>query len=233
MSIEVFPVVHVTNEAQAREQASSALDTGADGLYLVGGGQIAAPELLRVSGLVMKDNPDQFVGVNCLDLRSSKDVFTLINEKHNSNDNWPVPSGVWVDDASIDAWETSKLRSENPHLTRISYLGGVAFKYTAIKVTSIAGAVEEAYRLSPYVDVVTTSGLGTGKPPSVEKVSMMKRIIRPQRLAIASGIGIHNIDKYRKFVDQVLVGSSIKVQPYSDKIDMNKLQRLVDYAHSK
>ena len=112
------------------------------------------------------------------------------------------------------------------------YFGGVAFKYQKpvndlIKATKIA---------CKYLDVITTSGTGTGIAAEPKKITTMAKIIKKKNktLAIASGITIDNIKNY-KYVKYFLVATGISkdfftfnsslVKELSDKInELNQLK---------
>jgi predicted TIM-barrel enzyme len=59
------------------------------------------------------------------------------------------------------------------------------------------------------MDVVTTSGDGTGIAADIKKVSDMKSYIKDTPLGIASGITIENVDQYLPYVDAFLVATGI------------------------
>ena len=75
------------------------------------------------------------------------------------------------------------------------------------------------------MDVVTTSGERTGKPPEVTKISDMKNAIGNTPLGIASGISIDNISDYIPIADCFLVASSM-LQPGTDNFDRGKVRDL-------
>lgn len=79
------------------------------------------------------------------------------------------------------------LRAVNPLAAAVTYYGGVSFKYTAGYTDDPDIAAESARALNPFVDVVTTSGPGTGKAAPVSKLVAMKHAIGSQRLGLASG----------------------------------------------
>ena len=86
------------------------------------------------------------------------------------------------------------------------YFGGVAFKYQK-RVNNILLATKIACR---YMDVITTSGNGTGVSAEPEKINLMSPIVQKynKKLGIASGITINNIEDY-KSVNYYLVATGI------------------------
>jgi len=57
------------------------------------------------------------------------------------------------------------------------YFGGVAFKYQE-DVTDLA---KVAVAAMPFLDVITTSGVGTGIAPNLEKIKHMKNAVEITR----------------------------------------------------
>lgn len=92
-----------------------------------------------------------------------------------------------------------------------------------------------AARLANYfVDVVCTSGSGTGHAPSAEKIATMKKAIVSQQgsaLAIASGVDENNVlSLLEAGADCILVASS--VSKTFDTLDPEKLARLTALVHN-
>lgn len=232
MSIEVFPVVHVQSEQQAVEQTDIALSAGADGVYLIDHGSGVRGGLLTAYNAVAEAQPDAFIGLNFLNLGSGFKSYRYLRDSFDSAEINRLPNGVWVDNAEYDRAELKELRASDERLQTISYLGGTAFKYTSGFTEDPAKAAKAATEMAPYVDVVTTSGAGTGTPPTPEKIHAMKQAIGEQPLAVASGIDIDNISQFKGRIDQVLVASSVETVPYSGVFDKDKLQAFIDSAHS-
>lgn len=230
MATEIYPVVHINDARQAREQAGVALEHGADGIYLIDHGTRTTDLLFKALNHTGLEYPESYIGINILCLRNAFDAFHLIERAVESETLNDYPDGLWVDDAHARSGETLALRSSNPELQNIRYLGGVAFKYTPRYTAEPAQAAEEAVRMSPYVDVVTTSGEETGIPPSAGKIKAMKEAIGNRPLAVASGVSIDNLADYEGLIDQLLVATSIETWPGSGVFDESKLHDLVQMA---
>ena len=226
MAVEVYPVVHINDREQAAEQAGQVLEIGADGIYLIDHHSPTSELLLDTYRVVKRDSPTAFVGVNFLCCQTALESFhELLTSELLS-----LPDGLWVDNAADRAAETLQLRDRHPILQPIQYLGGIAFKYTGYFTDDPAAAAQEARRLAPFVDVVTTSGAGTGKPANPAKIAAMKEAIGDQTLALASGVDADNIGSYQD-ADQVLVSTSIETYPQSGIFDLTELRRLLDQAY--
>lgn len=204
----ILPVIHVTSSRQALRNALIARDAGADGIFLINH-DIPWKELLLIHRLVMAEHTGWWVGINCLDL-APEDVFRHIDER---------VAGVWVDNAMIDErvekQELAEMvldarrRSAWPGL----YFGGVSFKYQR-PVDDLSSAVRKAI---PYMDVVTTSGPGTGLEASPDKIAVMKDTLGKYPLAIASGITPENIVNYLNNADCFLVATGIS----KDRVELD------------
>ena len=230
MATEVFPVVHVSDSQQAVEQTGVALQAGADGVYLIDHGSGSESGLVEVFNDVDAAHPDSFIGLNFLQFSSGLETFLFLNQAKLNGKLSRLPDGVWVDNALPNRQELADLRKQDENLKAIRYLGGAAFKYTREYTDDPSEAAEAAVDMSQYVDVVTTSGPGTGKAPSPEKIESMKKAIVPQKLAVASGIDTDNVKDYAGNVDEILVASSIETHPYSGVFDVEKLEQFVKAA---
>jgi len=156
----VLPVVHVETCSQAVRNIEIACTAGSDGVFLINH-VISHPELLDIAKAVGREFGSFWIGVNCLDL-APQAVFQHLDAGI---------GGVWVDNASID--ERTAAQPDTEHIRQVRaasgwtglYFGGVAFKYQR-PVVDVARAAALA---TPYMDVVTTSGPGTGREASIEK----------------------------------------------------------------
>lgn len=194
-------VVHVEDCDQAMRNAHIARDEGADGIFLINH-HISYVSLLEIYAQVTERLPGFWVGLNCLDL--GRDALAVIPK---------TCAGLWVDNAGVneDAEDTMQHHLYG-HADRRRvrgwselYFGGVAFKYQE-PVRDYARVAKLAL---PFVDVITTSGAGTGIAADTNKVRIMKNAIGDHPLAIASGITPENIPEYLPFADCFLVATGI------------------------
>lgn len=216
----ILPVVHVENPTQAIRNTQVALDTGCDGVFLIDMKSDAHyEELLEIHSRVRKEFPDFWVGVNFLDL-ATEDVFDKLNSGID---------GVWVDTAKInntlpdqaDAKVISQKRKDSGWDGL--YFGGVAFKYQEVSTNP----AQDAYIARDFMDVVTTSGIGTGSAPDTQKISSMKHAIGDFPLAIASGISPENVKKFLPITDCFLTASSLLI-PKTQSFDKRRVSAFVD-----
>ncbi|KKM16799.1 hypothetical protein LCGC14_1682190 [marine sediment metagenome] len=223
-----LPVVHALNLEQTMRQMEIALQNGADGVFLIGHG-IRYNELFDIYSQVRDAYPYNWIGLNCLDL-TPLEMFSRIP---------PDVNGVWVDNAYIN--EELDINEQqyplqvrnliNKNKWKGLYFGGVAFKYQR-RVNDTILATKIACQ---YMDVVTTSGIGTGLAAEPEKIKIMSSIVKKydKKLGIASGITFNNVEDY-KSVNYFLVATGISkdfhtfnpllVKKLSDKI--NKLKQI-------
>lgn len=101
------------------------------------------------------------------------------------------------------------------------WFGGVAFKYQR-PVSDLEAACRIA---AQYIDVVTTSGPGTGRAADVEKIQRMKQALGDSPLAIASGITPDNVEDYLPHADYFLVATGIS-RSFTE-LDANRVHDLV------
>jgi hypothetical protein len=217
----VLPVIHVEREHQARRNADLARQAGADGVFLINHFS-GYEDLLAIQRTVSEDHPDWWVGVNCLDLDPPQ-VFELVTEQ---------VAGIWVDHAGIDERENEQPLAEEAAVARERsgwgglYFGGVAFKYQR-PVEDLTRAARLAVR---YMDVVTTSGAGTGIAAAREKIVAMKEAVGGFPLAIASGITPENVGDYLDVADCFLVATGIS-RGFTE-LDLDKVCMLIERVRS-
>ncbi|MEM7126334.1 MAG: BtpA/SgcQ family protein [Chloroflexota bacterium] len=212
----ILPVIHVESETQALRNVQIARNANVDGVFLINHA-ISSSELLTIHHTVVSEHNDWWVGVNCLDL-SPIEIFQSIDN---------TVRGVWVDNAMIDEDFDSQPEAERILDARRKagwtglYFGGVAFKYQR----PVADLAQAAAIAAKYVDVVTTSGPGTGHAALPEKISTMKQSLGTHPLAIASGITPENVGDYLDSADCFLVATGISKS--FEELDPKRVQALV------
>jgi predicted TIM-barrel enzyme len=196
----ILPVIHVASEDQALRNAEVAWDAGCDGIFLINHG-MGHRELLAIQAAVAARAPGRWIGVNCLDLDPDEAFSVLDGRVH----------GLWVDNAMVDERSSDQPKAEAIARARQAsgwgglYFGGVAFKYQR-QVGDLAAAARKAI---PYMDVVTTSGPGTGQAADYQKIASLKAALGSFPLAIASGITPENVNSYLPVADCFLVATGI------------------------
>lgn len=215
----VLPVIHVKDTDHAIRNASIAQEAGADGVFLISMRGMPHTKLTQVQRAVREQFGTWWIGVNYLDVPTVK-VFSSAT---------PAISGIWVDDARINAWISDQVEAEEIANSRVKsgwsglYFGGVAFKYQEhVKDVALASQIA-----TKYMDVVTTSGTGTGSAPDLEKITLMKARIGTHPLGIASGISPENVHNYKEVADCFLVATSL-LTPDTEEFDLSRVRALVE-----
>lgn len=232
--MKIYPVVHVKSSKQALRLSHEAFDAGADGVFLIDHDPLNHYDhLTDVYADVRRGlGESAWIGVNYLPLSPAQAVWEIGRGlKGHVFDQ--APDGLWADDAitTADLYDVPALKART-HLENLQYFGGIAFKYTSFYTDDPEISARMAEDYASKVDVVTTSGPGTGHSANVAKVAAMKAVIGEQPLALASGVSVRNIDNYRPYVDSILAASSIEKGKYSGEFDLKKLHDLVQAAHS-
>lgn len=229
--MRIYPVVHINTTPTAVEQSATALTAGADGVYLIHHGADNAT-VFGVLRIVGDNHPGAFVGVNLLG-SSTLQALHRIEQALNTGEITCAPSGLWSDDirSDPDPFAAKEYASRTEALSGVRILGGIAFKYTSTFTEDPDVARDETVRLRDAVDVVTTSGSGTGTPPTVAKLRAMREVAgRP--IAVASGLSAANVVDFRTVVDEVLIASSIETAPYSGIFDRHALLDAIQTVHA-
>ena len=212
-------VVHCFTTEQVECNVAIAFEAGADGIFLIGG-KMDTQAICACYGKLRPQYPDAWIGVNFLAL-TPEAAFEAAPTGLN---------GLWADNAGTQPDRQGVLycqaiqpfRAERPDLL---YFGGVAFKYQR-EVENVA----EAARTSlAWVDVVTTSGEGTGSAPDVAKIAAMKNAIGDAPLAIASGITPENVGDYLGICDCFLVATGISSS--AKELDPARVAQLATLIH--
>lgn len=198
-----YPVIHVMSPRQAVENLAVALDAGADGVFLIGH-SLDHRDLCRIFLRCRDSHPDAWIGINFLDLPPHLAMTHVVETKARVDALWTDFSGV--DDLHVHplATRTWEIKTESGWMGQ--YFGGVAFKGQA----HVHNLAQAALLASSFMDVITTSGPGTGVPPEPLKVETMKKAATC-RLALASGVSLQNVHDYLLVVDAFLVASSISM----------------------
>lgn len=211
----ILPVVHVLDEEQTTRNVARAIEVGADGVFTIDHEQRhdeeGVPYLHHVNRILRSEFGDYWIGINLLGYSAVEAYMEL------GRAGWDV-NALWDDDAPIRInslpYEVKDLRTlrTGGQVEQIKYFGGIAHKgngYTENPDT----ASRLADLAAPYVDVVVTTGPGTGRPIGIDKVVAMKKALAGRRpLAIASGVNQQNVEQLLPHIDAVMVASSVEVE---------------------
>ena len=161
----VLPVIHAATESQVLASAEIARSADADGVFLINH-LGSCDQLFSMYAAARAQHSDWWIGINCLDLTA----LELLAEVGEDVD------GVWADNADVD--ERRDTQPEAEAARRVAsdrgwaglYFGGVAFKYQRP-----VPDLERAARLArDYMDVITTSGPGTGQAAEPAKIAAIR-----------------------------------------------------------
>ncbi len=216
-------VVHVESEAQALRNVAIARSSGAHGVFLINH-SINHFELYRIYRRVRRAHSTWWIGLNPLGLDPAAALAITPDDV----------SGLWFDRGGVDlksddparvARELQRLRDASPW--RGVHFGGVAFKYQP----QGGDPAKEASLAAPYMDVVTTSGDATKRPPSIAKIASMRAAIGQKPLAIASGMTPENVNAFLDYVDCVLVATGVSFS--HTEFDPERLRMLSDIVRAR
>lgn len=213
----LLPVVHVETLDQALRNVDLAHRCGAHGVWLINH-TIGHEELYEIYTKIRRKFPKYWIGLNCLDLYPERAIRTMPRDV----------DGYWADNAAIDE-NSDKQPSAERVLKAIRstgwqglYFGGVAFKYQR-RVDDLHSAGAKA---GPYMDVITTSGPGTGMSALVSKIQYIKDGAGDKPVAIASGVTPENVSLYMPYATCFLVATGISSS--FTELDESKMRSLLD-----
>lgn len=218
-----YPVIHVDTKEQSLRNLEICVNAGADGAFLINH-EISAMNLDMIFMKCREIHPIFFLGLNYLDLSPTQAMGSVRVHM----------SALWVDNASIVEGQDEQPYAQNVLDIKDNevfpwngqYFGGVAFKYQA----PVKDLEKVCLIAKNYMDVVCTSGPGTGKAADVAKLMRMKSVLDQTPLAVASGISIDNVLDYKDCVDIFMVASSISLDHAN--LDPEKTKALADKIHS-
>lgn len=223
-----YAVIHVEDLEQTLINADYAYTNGADGIFLINHA-VSTQSLLDIYQEVRKVYPNRWIGLNFLGLDAEEAMFATPTDAN----------GLWTDNAEIDElgeniapWEWfMNFYDTHPQCT---YFGGVAFKYQR-RVAELECAAEKSVAC---MDVICTSGPGTGIAADVEHVRQLAAGKGKMPLALASGVTPENIADFLPYTDCFLVATGIsktfrmldpgKVKELAEKVKAYNEEQLTD-----
>ncbi|ARE42381.1 hypothetical protein RGUI_4355 (plasmid) [Rhodovulum sp. P5] len=222
----VTPVIHVQDAGQALRNLDVIDGAGCPGAFLINHDFPMAP-FLPILREIRAARPDLWLGVNFL-AQPGNIAFPVLGDLAQEGF---VFDAYWADDARID--ERAAQQTEADEIARIReisgwdglYLGGVAFKKQ--RPVAPADYTTAARTALPYMDVVCTSGIATGKEADLGKIETFRAALGTKPLALASGITPENAARYADVVDLFLVATGINFDGDFYNIDPARLDALL------
>ena len=222
----LLPVIHPTTKENALGSIQTAVESGADGIFLINQG-MSVSEILNFIPEVHRRHQNLWIGVNFLGMEPEVVIGTVAD--------LPV-GGIWSDSADIDERSNAQPAAERFRQARRKtgwtglYFGGVAFKYQ--RDVPDALLPDAASAAIPWMDVITSSGPGTGYAASVEKAKALRAGAGAHPLALASGVSPENAAGFLPYVDAYLVASEIETAKYSGILVPERTKLLAEIIHT-
>jgi predicted TIM-barrel enzyme len=204
----LLPVIHPISREEALRSVRVAHDAGVKGVFLIDQG-MSTNEVLALIVTVREQFPSLWVGVNLLGCPPPEALRRALDACGGRID------GIWSDDASIAEGAAAQPEAQAFIDARRKlgwaglYFGGVAFKYR--RAVAPERLHDAAVAAAPFMDVVCTSGPGTGQQADVAKIVALAGAMGPEHaLALASGVTDANVESYLPYVAAFLVGTGIE-----------------------
>lgn len=216
----ITPVIHVIDYDQVKMSVETCLETGIDHVFVIDhNSRNPSTHVATIRQKLKEEYPELWVGLNFLFLPNELAMGTA--ELCGAN-------AIWCDTANLvrPGDEEKAKNLQNARFRKdMLYFGGVEFKYQR---QPHPYDYEWLYQTAvKYVDVITTSGPGTGKEIRLDKLIRIRESVGTHPVAVASGIDEGNIHEISKYADYLMVASSI-TEPNTELIMKAKLQRLID-----
>lgn len=213
----LLPVIHCKNIMQTFPNVDMCVQHNTKGVFLINHG-ISSKSMGEIYKEIRLIFPELWIGINFLGLET-KDMFFYAKDLGDIN-------GIWADCSEIDDTKEIQIDADKINKERSDwnglYFGGVDFKYQ-LPVNDITKTTKIA---KDFMDVITTSGVGTGYAPEVDKIKTMKKVAGDIPLAIASGINADNIHLFWDYADCFLVSTGISKDFHN--LDETLLQDLLN-----
>lgn len=225
----VLPVIHVINTQQTLRNIVQARAEGCPGVFLINH-DFGIDQFLPIIREARQRFPDYWLGINFLAVTGA-DAFPILADLEKEGIR---TDAYWGDDARIDETLASSNQLEAQTIRNIKqqvgwdgmYFGGTAFK----KQREVAESDYEksAQIACDYMDVVTTSGIATGKAADTSKIETFRAACGEKPIALASGITPKNVDHYSDLVDCLMVATGINIEGDFYNIDPARLKKLMN-----
>ena len=225
----ILPVIHVVDEGQTKRNIQIAISCGAPGVFLINH-DFEIDQFLPIIRTCRASFPSLWMGVNFLGVTGLK-AFGVLGKLANEG---TLVDAYWADDACINEHVTSQQDANAISQARVDsgwegmYFGGTAFKKQ--RLVDPQHWQQSARIAAGYMDVVTTSGVATGKPAARDKISDFRLGSDISPLAVASGVTPDNFIDYADEVDAVLVATGINYLGDFYNIDPKRLTELVKHS---
>jgi len=212
----VLPVIHHLDLNTTLSEGALAIECGADGLFLISMDGEGDDDLPALAATLKGRFRGRKVGINLL---SRHVTFAYQAALEFGLDM------VWADSAGVSSrgltedgrWLQQQLQINQGRGPAL--FASVAFKYQPEDPDPPAAAAM-AQQMGA---VPTTSGMATGKPPSLDKISGMRA--STQVLAVASGLDCDNVAAFVPLLTHILVSTGVSSDGHH--FDRAKLTRFV------
>lgn len=224
----VLPVIHVLDAPQTVANVRVAISEGAAGVFLINH-DFGNAELLPVIHNLRTTFPSLWIGVSFM-RTSGRIAFPILAGL--ARDGTGVDA-YWGDDAGIDERVSPDAQAVAVQIGEARqrsgwqglYFGGTAFKgQRAVDPEHHETAARIA---SAHMDVVCTSGAGTGKEPDLQKIAAFRRGAGDCAVAVASGITPENAAAFARDIDCFMVATGINREGDFYNIDPGRLRQLL------
>jgi predicted TIM-barrel enzyme len=203
----LLPVIHPVGRREALDSLRVVTAAGVKGVFLINQG-MNEDELLQLVLEVRGLYPALWIGVNLLGPSPAQALEAVLDACGQIDGIWSDNAGI--DDRGVHANAVEFVATRRARGWGGLYFGGVAFKYQRESTAVDLGRVTAT--AVPYMDVVCTSGAGTGIAADAAKPAAMRAALSDHALALASGVSPDNVRAYMPYVNAFLVGTGLEAR---------------------
>ncbi len=236
----LIPVIHTLDKQQVLENVEKVVEWGGDAvmlnnhpssyLYQKSKERLNSTwELLDVFlPSITSDFPTLKVWINDLSIWP-KELFTHLGEKN------IAPDMIRVDQPLLPPKYPVQLANDIQKIQKEiwrkgQYFGSVNFKYQPHHFSQ-EELLENKPLLLDYVDIITTSWIGTWKAADLDKIEMFSSVFWRENLALASWVDSQNYRSYKNWVKYFLVATGLQIDDLSPEekfhyLDTDKIKKL-------
>ena len=147
-----------------------------------------------------------------------------------------VATGAWESDMGLWSPDAAQLLRERRRLdvTDLAVFMNITPEFASTVGSRTPAAIAKSTVVSSLADVILVSGAMAGAEPDLSVIASVREAVDENvPVLLNTGARAETIDRYFKYADGCIVGSSLKVDGYTwNPVDPERAKRFVDAARS-
>jgi membrane complex biogenesis BtpA family protein len=147
-----------------------------------------------------------------------------------------VATGAWESDMGLWSPDAAQLLRERRRLdvNHLAIFMNITPEFASSVGSRTPADIAKSTVVSSLADVILVSGAMAGAEPDLSVIASVREAVDPKvPVLLNTGARAETIDRYFKYADGCIVGSSLKVDGYTwNPVDPERAKRFVDAARS-